>query len=606
MSEYYDFQEQHAYDFARHVHIKAFPKGDELRFQKCPYCGNSTNDKDTFAINLKTGQFKCLRDTCGAHGNMITLSKDFDFSLGSYVDEYYRPKKEYRTLPTPKEPIKPKDPAIKYLSSRGISEEVAKRYQITTQTGKDNILVFPFFDETGTLVFVKYRKTDFKKGVDKNKEWCEADCKPILYGMDQCNPENKTLVITEGQLDSLSVTTAGIENAVSVPTGAKGFTWIPYCWNFVQKFEKIIVFGDHEKGHITLLDEIKSHFSDKLVMNVRPEDYGDCKDANEILQRYGVAKIRTCIQNAKTAKVDYILNAADIELENDYDCEKLRTGFRALDENLKGGLAFPGLVVITGKRGEGKSTVGSQILLEAVEQDYKCFAYSGELSAKRFMSWFTRQAAGPGHVFKYKTKFGTDGYNISEGNRKAIKEWVNEKLYVFDNRAITEEPISLIRAIEDSIIRYGVRVILLDNLMTALSRELDGSSDKYDMQSRFTLKLAELANRRNVLIILVAHKKKNTTYDELDDIAGSSDIANLTSAVISYGRDKDLPPQQRAMKLLKERIFGNTNFDGWAISYDERSKRLTGDRDLLDREYGWNKTANEFRDPLPSEELPFD
>ena len=70
--------------------------------------------------------------------------------------------------------------------------------------------------------------------------------------MNHCNPDNPTLVLTEGQIDSLSVAEAGIENAVSVPTGAKGFTWIPYCWDFLSQFKTLVVFGDCEerKDHI--------------------------------------------------------------------------------------------------------------------------------------------------------------------------------------------------------------------------------------------------------------------------------------------------------------------------------------------------------------------
>ncbi len=225
----YEFKPEDAYDFARHMGIKTYERNGKLHFQKCPMCNKATNDKKTFAISLKTGQFKCLRETCGYQGNMLTLAKDFDFSLGNITDEYFRPKKQFRTFKTPDKPIEPKEPAIEYLKSRGISSGIAKKYQITTQTDKDNILVFPFFSDKGKLEFIKYRKTDFDKTKDNNKEWCEANSKPILFGMKQCNLENKTLVITEGQMDSLSVAQAGIENAVSVPNGAKGFTWISYC-----------------------------------------------------------------------------------------------------------------------------------------------------------------------------------------------------------------------------------------------------------------------------------------------------------------------------------------------------------------------------------------
>ena len=89
----YEFNPDHAYDFARHVGIEAKPKGDNLHFQICPYChGGKNRDKGSFAISLKSGEFKCLRESCGVHGNMITLSKDFDFFFFFEVDEYYRPK----------------------------------------------------------------------------------------------------------------------------------------------------------------------------------------------------------------------------------------------------------------------------------------------------------------------------------------------------------------------------------------------------------------------------------------------------------------------------------------------------------------------------------
>ena len=135
----------------------------------------------------------------------------FDFSLGNSVDEYYRPRKRYRNLATPKEPIKPKDPAVRYLESRGISAEIARRYEITVQRDYDNILVFPFFDESGKLRFVKYRKTDFDPETDKNKEWCEANCKPILFGMKQCSENRERLIITEGQLGQVTAIANGME-----------------------------------------------------------------------------------------------------------------------------------------------------------------------------------------------------------------------------------------------------------------------------------------------------------------------------------------------------------------------------------------------------------
>lgn len=584
----YEFKREDAYNFARSQNISVHESGYNLHFSKCPYCGQATTDKYTFAISLQTGQFKCLRDSCGVQGNMIKLSRDFGFSLGNEVDEYSRPRKRYRTLKTPDKPIVPKDPAIEYLKSRGITERVAKQYEITVQKEHDNVLVFPFYDETGKLVFVKYRKTDFDKEKDRNKEWCEANTKPILFGMKQCNTGNKTLIFAEGMMDSLSIAEAGFQNAVSVPTGAKGMTWVPHCWNFVNQFDTIIIFGDYEKGHITLLDDIASRFK-KHIKHVREEDYKDCKDANEILQKYGKQQIKNCINNAVDIPVQYTMSLADVEDVNPFDIEKLPTGFRDLDQLLYGGLPFGGITIITGKSGEGKSVVASQIIINAIENGHRCFCYSGELPNHLFKSWMNYQVAGANHIFKYQTRWGDEGYNISDTNKKLIDEWYRDKIDIFDSTAITgDEDVSLIEIIDEMISRYLVDVVLIDNLMTALDLDISHESDKYERQSRFVKKLTRIAMKYKVLIILVAHKRKNSYSNNVnDDVSGSSDITNLASITLSYGRSDNIDASQRELTVAKNRLFGKT--DSWVMNYEEQSKRVYGDRDDVKREFSWNK-----------------
>ena len=605
----YEFKEDDAYRFANHVHIQTFERGSELWFKECPFChGKGKGNEKKFSINLKTGQFSCFRASCRRQGNMVDLAREFDFSLGTEVDEYYSPKKQFRKLPTPKDPIKPKDPAVKYLNSRGISQAIAEKYQITCQTDKPNILCMPFIDEKGIWQFVKYRKTDFDKNRDTNKEWCEKNCKPILFGMYQCNMANSTLIITEGQMDSLSVSECNIENAVSVPTGANGFTWIPYCWNWVNRFEKIIVFGDYEKGHITLLDDIKKRFKAE-IWHVREEDYKDCKDANDILRKYGKSQIRVCIDNAVREPLDYAMDIADIEDVNIYEVEKLKTGIKQLDYMLYGGLPFPGVVIVTGKRSEGKSTFTSQIIANALDQGYKCLAYSGELADWQFKGWLVKQLAGQNHTFLYKTKDGEEGYEVSKANKAILNDWLRGRLQLIDNSKVgSNDTIGLLDAVENIIQQYGVRVVLLDNLMTALSAMAEKSSEKYEMQSQFTKQLTQIAMRYNVLIILVAHKRKNAFGgDEMDDVMGASDITNLATVVISYGRDKELGEDQRILRLLKNRLFGKVNFTGWTMDFDIKSNRIYGKGDDVTKEFSWTKALeDDFKNVEGSEEVPFD
>lgn len=602
----YEFKESDAWDFARHVGIEAKQKGENLHFKICPYCRpkSTRGNVNTFAIDLRTGQFKCLRASCGVTGNMITLSKDFDFSLGSGVDEYYQPKKKFRQIKTPEKSIESRPEAVKYLSGRGISEKVIKKYQITVQTDHPNILVFPFFDEKRKMQFVKYRKTDFDKTKDSSKEWCEKGCKPILFGMAQCNDRFDRLIVTEGQIDSLSVAESGIDNAVSVPTGAKGFTWIPYCWDWINRFHEVVVFGDYEKGRITLLDELSVRLK-CTVKHVREEDYKDCKDANEILLKYGAKYLRSCVENAVLVPVRKVIDLADVENVDIFKLPKLQTGIKQLDRLLYGGLPFGGLILISGKSGEGKSTFASQILVNAIHQGNKCFAYSGELPNYLFRSWIDFQVAGGNHIAEYQNKWGDRNYTISDTNRQLIADWYRGKCFLYDNRIVEgDETESLLEITENAIMQYGTYVILLDNLMTALDLEPGKAFDKYDRQSLFVKKLARIALKYNALILLVAHKRKNNfTVNENDEISGSSDISNLATITIAYEKDKDLHTEQRLLKVSKNRLFGKVETEGYILDYDEKSKRIYGQGDDLHVEYGWD-SGDEFEPCY--EKPPFD
>lgn len=602
----YEFQADDAYRFVHEIGAIAKPSGNELKFDRCPYClggSGSKKDRGTFSINLRTGQFKCLRASCNAHGNMITLAKDFDFSLGTDVDEYYNRKKQFRNIHKKEKPIS-KPAAVAYMESRGISEEITKKYNITTQKDQDNILVFPFYDENNILQFVKYRKTDFNKNKDRNKEWCEKDCKPILFGMNQCDMSNKTLILTEGQIDSLSVTESGIANAVSVPTGAKGFTWIPYCWDFLSQFSKLVVFGDFERETISLLDEMQKRFNGTIT-HVRPQDYRGCKDANEILQQYGKEAVRYAVDNAVQVQNPKIKKLADVKRVELSSMRKISTGIESLDRIL-GGFYFGQVVLLTGERGFGKSTLVSQFGTFAINEGYNTMFYSGELMDWYFKAWIEYQIAGDRNINALASNLGYKSYSVDRNVLPELEEWYSDKAYIYDNGIIEEdEEETLLETLESSIMQYDCRVLVIDNLMTAISDDI--TSDLYRQQTRFVRKLTILAKRYDVLIFLIVHpRKSNGSEFGNDDVAGSSNITNLVDVVMRYGKSKDdhQDSNTRILQIYKNRLTGRTNREGIRLYFEESSKRISDKENFFDWELGWEN--HDFRNLRDDEDIPFD
>ncbi len=607
--EIYEFNPDDAYRFAHEQGIPAHKSNGQLHFHHCPYChgGQHNHDKNTFAIDLKTGQFNCKRSSCGVKGNMLTLAKDFNFSLGTNVDEYLHQRKSFKRLPPGKPTTKPA--AVKFLESRGISKETAEKYNIGLKKGDSSVLLFPFYDENDVLTMIKYRQINFDKSKGGSKEWAEAGCKPILFGMNHCNFDNKTLIMTEGQLDSLSLSEVGIENAVSVPNGAKGFTWVPYCWNFLVKFDELIVFGDHENGHITLLDEMKSQFRGR-IKHVREDDYKDCKDANDILRKYGKDALRQAVEQAVPIDNPRIIRMADVQDVDLLEKEQFLSGFKWLDRIL-GGFYFGQLVVVTGERGKGKSTLVSQLATFVVSAGYKVLFYSGEMDDTQVKKWFMQQAAGNRNIIKVEDENRGWFYQVNKDVSPQIVQWFEDKVMLYNNKFVSEEEEeeNLLTTLECAIQQYGCRVLIVDNLMSAITDDMEADMNR--QQTAFVKKLALLSKQYDALIFLIAHPRKGDEGRITNDsIAGSGNITNLADVVIQYGsipKDKVADAEDvmnRNLTVLKNRLTGRTDFDGITLYFDEPSKRISESEGQFDWEIGWEST-DDF-DPVFDMEIPFD
>ena len=258
-----------------------------------------------------------------------------------------------------------------------------------------------------------------------------------------------------------------------------------------------------------------------------------CKDANEILNCYGPEGLKAIISTCEPAPIKGVLDVSTINYIDPASVPRILTGIPRLD-NMIGGFEEAGVTILSGQRGEGKSTIASTFLLKGVEQGYSCCAYSGELSAARFLDWILLPATESKYVtYVTDPRSGKRICKVPVEIQERIKNWMAGKFYLFDNGYVFEEDSStaVIKCFEMCARRYGCKLFLIDNLMSLLTT----SDEENKAQAKFMAKVKAFASKYKVHVLVVAHPRKEkagSTFSN-DTVSGSSVITNLADNVFS-------------------------------------------------------------------------
>lgn len=279
--------------------------------------------------------------------------------------------------------------------------------------------------------------------------------------------------------------------------------------------------------------------------------------------------------------------------------EYIKTGIRTIDVKMKG-LQKSAVSVVSGLRGAAKSTILSQIMLNAIEAGQNVICYSGELTSKNFWKWISKQAAGKNHVVrsgKYQNHYELD----SSDTAKKIALWIGEHLWLYNNNfgnrfeKIAEE-------LKRIVAEKKADLVVIDNMMA-----LDLAKDKEDAnnaQTRFVWALKDIAKICNVHVIFVAHPRKSDGFLRLNDISGSGNIANIVdNAFIVHRNNADFqrlsqqmfkwPKEHEAysgtnvIEIVKDRENGNQDVF-IPLWYEEKTKRLSNTENEH-IQYSWEK-----------------
>lgn len=510
-------------------------RNGEIVVKECPFCkGGQNGDIDTFAIGLYNGAYSCLRGSCNKRGGIRELFEMYGETAPVEITEiggsrFYKKQEKHYILPNVEilQPIT--DEIMKYFALRKISEETLQAFKISADINGN--IIFPFF-KNGILTYLKYRKPKkiIDKKVDGPKEWGEKNTEPILFGMDNVS-FNKPLYITEGEIDALSLYEAGISNVVSVPCGCSNLEWINLCWDWLEHFNQIIIFGDNDEPGLEMANNIiKRLGEDRCMMPkeypnlvVNGEDKGrSCKDANEILYCYGTETLKEIANSCEPTPIKGIINFSSIQYVDPSTIPRIYTRIPELD-NMIGGFEEGTLNILSGKRGQGKSTIGGSFILNAIDQNIPCCIYSGELSANNVFEWICLQATESKYI-EAKTDIRTGKIfgvvPIEIQNR--IRQWADNKLFLFDNGYTDDcsQQDAIIKVFTLCAKRYGCKMFLTDNIMSALIT----SDEENRAQAKFASELKAFANKFKATVILVCHPRKFRAGDVMtnDDVSGAS------------------------------------------------------------------------------------
>lgn len=209
--------------------------------------------------------------------------------------------------------------------------------------------------------------------------------------------------------------------------------------------------------------------------------------------------------------------------------ENVKTGYTELDQRIVG-LYMSEVTVLSGNNSSGKSSWLNSLLLNIVQQGYRCALWSGELRSDILKTWIQMVAAGKSKLLPSKINDGK--YYVPNNIGELIDTWLDDKLYLYNNEYGTKWEQIFNDMTE--LLKAGVKVFALDNLFTLDIDLFDG--DKNNKQKELILQVKEFAKKNQVHIILVAHPRKVTTFLRKHDISGTSDITNAVDNVFIIHR----------------------------------------------------------------------
>ena len=583
------------------IALKSYAQGTHRL--PCPVCSSGRKNKNdpclSVTIDGDSAVYYCHH--CEASG------QNFSGKVSEGFEPYKRkPKVDYDKPKTLQEVLN-SNGILDWFKGRGIEAKTVNDFNIAQTPkifeGKQRMFIAFNYYRDGELVSVKYRRAVNVKPYGYSQE---KGCEQIFYGLHLIQDQPKEIIITEGEIDCMSVYQATGKAALSVPTGAKadyknasekGFHFLEDQRELINGAERIVIMTDGDEAGRGLANELSRRIGRDKCFRVRyPEG---CKDANDILLKLGSEAIAEVITDAEAWPIRGVHSVYDYEAEvfEDYEglsFDPLTTGFDNLDDYMK--IVEGQMSIVTGIPNSGKSEFLDQILLNMARiHGWKFGICSFENKPQHHIRKFLEKHIG--------APFYSDGptRRMTKAEVSSGMEYLN-KYFKFirynDWRDATPTIDHILGQASMLVKRFGIKGLVIDPY-NELDRPLDRETEYVSLM---LAKVRQFAESHDCHVWFVAHPKKMVTMHEEEvpvptayDIAGSARWADKGDMIWAVSRDRrDLSkPVEVHIHKVRDKYAGQV---GCAyFHYDRLTGRYTPAAPQIEQvQYGSMPTGTEW------------
>lgn len=457
------------------------------------------------------------------------------------------------------------------IPKRSLREGTCRKFGYTTATDASGepCHLANYYDARGSVVAQKLRKPN------KHFAWVgeRGSCLP-LWGQHLWS-SGKSVVITEGELDALSVAQAFDSKwpVVSLPDGAQSATKaIKGAYDWLLGFEKIVLCFDNDEPGRKAEQQVAEMLPVGRVFTMRLPR----KDANEVLVNDGPAPIVSAYWNAAEWRPDGIVAGVDLweEILNTKEAESLPYPWLPLNLPTHG-LRRGELVTVTAGSGIGKSLFVREVAHHLLGM--------GETVGMLMLEESTHKTALGLMGFALNKPLHLGKGDVTENDlRRAFAATVGcGRLYLYDHFGSTDVD-NLLNKVRYMSKALGCKWVILDHLSIVVS-SMDGGTDERKLIDRAMTLLRTLVQETGIGLIVVSHLRRpdGKGHEEgarisLSQLRGSAAIGQLSDIVIGLERNQqDDSKDITTVRILKNRFTGDTGTeDGYKLFYDKLTGRL--------------------------------